>query len=322
MAKVDFSSDSSQQPSLDSEKSKESSKMSESSDLIIRTSDMNQPDLFHELDLSSRIDVFSAYGLTLTGMDEKTQVIYFQQLHLNKKTCPYLLEVIQSDRHPYTIMKLAHQIGMYIPPQQRTGLKTYQFYLQNIRYYEKVFERYHQPVPDLYELYLAQDPVSILMKFRDEEILLPEFRFDRNYTDRKQMLTDFIVKNISGHGHFKLDSNSRRSYSSKAKVISYTEPGQKLLYSTSDLLKLIDLRREVIWKDSTYQAAFSRLSLHHLRQQILEKFEQWKHRDGYLQFSGPPELARILSHLETLLVIDVRTDTGAYLGYPQIAVAF
>lgn len=322
---------------------------SECRDIVVRETrslSLARVDQLPQLDLESWVDLFSAYRLSMAGLTKETQAIYLQQLRLSKRTMPYLLEVILSNRHPYTIIKIAHKIGMYIPPRERIGLKAYRFFLHNINYYEPVFDRSSQSVPSFYEIFLSRHPVALLMKFRDDEILQGNYIFNRNFSDRRQMIEDFLERNITNQGKFELDSNSRRSYSGRAKIITFTqtlpmireqkdgdtqrthntqrtqEKQRTLHFTVNELLKLVDLRQGLIWKDIQKRESFSRLSLHHLRQQILMKFQQWRHRDMTFQFNGPPELKQLLDALEIILAADDRNDTGAYLGYPQIAVSF
>jgi hypothetical protein len=271
-------------------------------------------------------DIFLAYGLSPSGLSEEEIAQMINNISQTKKTFGVLQEVVNSNRHPYTVMTISAKVGMFIPPRKRIGLEAYNFFLQNIKYYENTFERSGQQVPNLYDIYMAKDRINLLMKFRDDEILRPGFRFSRNYANRKDMITSFIENNILIHGQFTLESNSRKAYSTKAKVITFIEfvNGQtrKFFYSTDELIMLIDMPRRTVWRDPQgftnpqNHLAFSRLSLHHLRQQILEKFEQWRQRDGLGQFVPPVQLSNILMTLETILAGDVRNDVNAYLGNP------
>lgn len=286
------------------------------SSLQIVTYDQNKPIM------SYIIDIFSAYGLCPSGLSDEEIAKISESISQTKKTFPFLQEVIHSNRYPYTIMTIAAKVGMFIPPRKRVGLDTYNFFLSNIKYYEAIFERATQPIPTFYDIYMSNDKVSLLMKFKDNEILQPNYKFSRNYSTRKEMIEKFIENNIMIHGHFFLEYNSRKVYGTKAKVITYVEKQKKLSYSTDEFLLLVDLQRGVIWKESqgfhnpNQDLAFSRLSLHHLRQQILEKSNQWKNRDGAVQYNGPQELCNILVILENLLVNDIRNEISAYLGNP------
>lgn len=275
--------------------------------------------ILSELDPASISDIFRAYDLPCSSISMNQVNIYLTEFQ-RKKTFNHLLDVIISNRSAYTIMKHSNKIGMYIPLKFRHGIKAYEYYLDNIRYYELTFSRCDQLAPSLIDIYLSKDRVNLCLKFRDNEILKPGYIFDRNYDSRLSMIQNFIEQNINIYGQFYLKSNSRKCYTNKSKSIMYSEPGQRYLYGTQDLLKLVDIKRKIIWKDS--KQSFSLLSLHSLRQQILEKFEQWKHRDGYLQFSAPSDLSKILSYLEIILESEKKFHTGSYLGNPQIAVSF
>lgn len=270
-------------------------------------------------------DVFSAYRLSSIGLSNGEISRLLDNIKQVKKTFPYLLEAINSNRHPRTIMIIGAKIGMYIPPRKRVGIDAYNFFLNNIKYYEATFERINQQVPTLYEIYMSKDRVGLLMKFKDDEIMKPGYKFSRNYSSREEMINNFIKNNILPYGEFKLESNSRRVYSGKAKVIVYNEPGVGTLkYTAAELLKLFDYGKGIVWKDQQgpillqSQYIFSKLSLLQLRQLILEKLEQWRHRDGYGQYNGPNELVTILNSLERILSNEVRNDAGAYLGNPVL----
>lgn len=273
-------------------------------------------------------DILLAYGLSPGGLNEDEITNLISNITQSKKTFSALQEAVNSNRYPYTIMKIAAKVGMFIPPRKRIGLEAYKFFIHNIKYYDNTFERCGQQVPNLYDIYMSKDRINLLMKFRDNEILRPGFRFSRNYSNRKEMITNFINNNILTHGQFSLESNSRKAYSTKAKVIMFTEyvngQIQKFLYGTDEFINLIDIPRRLVWRDPQgfrnpqTHLAFSRLSLHHLRQQILEKFEQWRQRDGFGQFMAPSKLSNILTSLENILAGDVRNDINAYLGNPML----
>jgi len=269
------------------------------------------------------MDIFLAYGLCPSGLNETEISKIVDNISRVKNTYQFLHEAVNSNRYPYTIMTISSKFGMFIPPRKRIGLDAYDFFLNNIKYYESTFDRVSQQVPNLYEIYMANDKVSLLMKFRDDEILKHPYKFTRNYSDRKDMIQSFIDNNITIHGQFSLDINTRKVYGSKAKVIKYQEAGSPVkVYSTDEFCLLVDHHRGIIWKDPkgyldpSGENAFSRLSLHHLRQQILEKSNQWKSRDLAFQYNGPPELYNILIILENLLINDSRNDVSAYLGCP------
>lgn len=273
-------------------------------------------------------DIFIAYGLSISGLKSDEKYRLLTEISHTKKTFPYLREIIKSDRHPHTVMRLSSKVGMYIPPRKRVGLNAYRFYLANIKYYETILDRPFIDVKILtiHDIFMAKDRLAFLMKHRDDEILKPEFKFSKTYENRKDMLEKFILNNILVYGEFSLKNNSRTSYSTKARVIIYNEPTQKITmsYSTAELLQLFDLSRGVLWKNpQAFYApredlAFSRLSLLHLRKQILEKFNQWRHRDNAHYINGSAELYQILVNLEHILINEVRNNVGAYLGNPQL----
>jgi len=270
-------------------------------------------------------DIFRAYGLSTSGLNHEEQLIVLIELSKLRRTFNFLKEVIESDRYPRTVMLLASKVGMYIPPFRRIGLRAYEFYLANIKYYETVLERPSMElrIPSLNEIFMAKDRISFLMRCRDDEILRPGYKFSRRYDDRREMIKKFITDNILPLGEFRLQNNSRSSYSSKTKTIIYNDTKTTISYSVAELLKLFDLSRRVLWKDSRgftspqKDLAFSQLSLLHLRQQILEKFGQWRDHNSY-QSSGSKDLYQVLTSLDLILIDEPRYDIGAYLSTPRL----
>lgn len=231
-------------------------------------------------------DYITAYQLSGIGCTPKELNDLCSELRQAKRTFSLLEEAVLSDRHPYTIMMIAAKIGMYIPPRKRVGVEAYNFLVSNIHYYDNVSQSAKSLT--INEVLLSRDRIGFLMRFRDNEILKAGYKFSRNYSSRLEMIQNFITNNVLVHGEFKLESNSRHLYGTKAKVIRCIKGEEHLRYSTTELLSLLNER------------SFSKLSLHHLKQQILEKLEQWKHRD-HCQNSDSPQLLSLLGRLEHLL---------------------
>lgn len=273
-------------------------------------------------------DIFFAYGLSMSDSNADEKIRLLTEISNTKRTFPYLQEIIKSDRYPRTIMLLSSKVGMYIPSRKRIGLSAYNFYLENIKYYEYILDRPFAgfKIPTIYDIFMAKNRVMFLMKHRDDEILRSEYNFPADYENRKDMIEKFITNNILIYGEFTLENNSRTSYSTKAKakVIVYSDLKTTLRYSISELLNLFDLSKGVVWKNPQGFAnphpdlAFNNLSLLHLRQQILEKFGQWRNRDNAHYIYGSTELYQILTYLENMLINEIRNDAGAYFGSPQL----
>jgi len=260
------------------------------------------------------LDFFLAYGFSMSGMNSNQQAEnIFIHLGKIKRTFPLLNEAIFSDRHPYTIMKIAGEMGMYIPPKSRLGLAAYRFFIHNLKYYEEVLE---QPDPTIYEIIMATDSVQFLMKFKDHQILKAGYKFTRNYKDRREMIEQFIQENILQYGKFQLTTHSRKVYDTKAKTIEYKDHKEKLHFSVNDFLDKVDLKNRRVMKTQT--EAFTNLSLIHLRQQLLKQIEQWYQRDGYMQNYISKSLQNLLNALERILQNEVKSDISAYLGQPII----
>ena len=207
-------------------------------------------------------------------------------------------------------MIIASKIGMHIPPKQRVGPKAYKFFRDNIKYYEVTFDRGSEAPPTLQDIYMSRNRVNYLMKFRDEEIVKKGTRFTSDYNDRLEMIKDFIRDNVSVHGEFGLANNSRHSYTTKAKVITFTNGSGVREYSVKELILQLGPNN------------FAPIALYRLRQLILEKLEQWRHRDGFSEPNGPLELYSLLnlleSHLSSNPEYKVMTQRSAYLGNPIV----
>ena len=101
---------------------------SDSSSLQTISYDQNTPAF------SYIMDIFLAYGLCPSGLNETEISKIVENISRVKKTFPFLQEVINSNRHPYTIMNISAKFGMFIPPRKRVGLDAYNFFLNNIKY--------------------------------------------------------------------------------------------------------------------------------------------------------------------------------------------
>lgn len=242
------------------------------------------PSLARHLDYDP--DYITAYQLSVIGCTSKELIDLCSELRQAKRTFSLLEEAVLSDRHPYTIMMIAGKVGMYIPPRKRIGINAYNFFVSNIHYYDNVNQNAN--ALNIREILLSRDRIGFLMRFRDNEILKAGYKFSRNYSSRLEMIQNFINSNVLIHGEFRLESNSRHLYGTKAKVIHYIKGEERVRYSTSELFSVLN------------EKGFSKLSLHHLKQQILEKLEQWKHRD-HCQNSDSPQLLSLLGRLEHLL---------------------
>ncbi len=271
------------------------------------------------LSRSDLSDLFQAYGLESSGVSSGQIRELIEHLSSTKRTWSVLQEILESNRHPITVMKIAYKAGMLIPMKRRYGLDAYRHFLENVKYYDLITDEVKSL--DLYEIYLSIDPIKFLMRYRDSDLVQVGFIPGQ---DREEALRKFYRNTLEVYGTFTLESNSRSTYSTKAKVIRYRSPYEDIYYSASDLTILFDLSRGILWKDRQGfgdprpELAFNRLALHQLRQRILEKFEQWRNRDGFKQASGPPELHTILTGLENFLTNEPRNEISAYFGNPTL----
>lgn len=212
-----------------------------------------------------------------------------------QKTAQVVQEVWKSNRAPYTIMLSAAKVGMYIPPIHRVGIQAFNFFIENIRYYEKTFSRCRS-FPSKEEIFLSENKIDLLSQFRDDEILSIGVKWTPDYSDRKKMIQSFIDDNIiQERGIFSLDSNARSSYHPNARIILYTQKDTRIALNIEELGKAIDPVRRVVWKANN--ESFDPLSLLQLRSLILKKFSQWKDRTGHPD--GPNELLNLVYRLDS-----------------------
>jgi hypothetical protein len=231
-------------------------------------------------------DYITAYQLNGVGLSSKELNDLCLELRQSKRTFTLLEEAVLSDRHPYTIMILAGKIGMYIPPRKRVGLDAYNFFISNIHYYDNVITG-SKPLT-VYEVLMSRDRINFLMRFKDNEILRIGYKFSRNYSSRLEMIQNFITNNVLIHGEFKLTSNSPYLYSTKAKVIQFKIQNEHHKYSVIELSNILNAKQ------------FSKLSLQHLKQQILDKLQQWKYHPQAKDLNSP-QLINLLNRIETII---------------------
>lgn len=229
--------------------------------------------------MSADQDIFRAYGSYQTGLNKSQIQEKINHISALKKTYPFLRDVVFSDRLPSTIIREANKIGMFIPIAKRYGLHAYNFYINNIEYFETIFDRNNAPYPSHEEIIRTSDKYKLLSMYRDDEIFSNGKSVIFNYDDRKEMLSKYIDENYIFIGHFTIDSNSRSIYSYSLPLITYTEDNLKEHYSIGELIKLYDVNSRIILKKNG--GAFNPLSLLQLRHIILEKICKWKDKSGY-----------------------------------------
>ncbi len=271
-------------------------------------------------------EFFRSYGLSMIDIDQNKILEILSDISHKCSTFIYLREVILSDRQPYTIMILASKIGMYIPLSKRFGINTYEFYITNVRYYEKIITRNTEKlkIPSLYDIYMVKDRISFLLQYRDDEIIKPEYVFSDNYNTRIEMLNIFIKNNVNIYGNFRLECNFRSVYNNDIKLITYYNDKLTINYTTNELLDLFDLEYNKLWscdygyknKDKKY--AFNYLCLHMLRQIILEQLHKWNKMDYNYTIDKSNHLFQIFEHLDRILDKEIKNDISAYLGEHNI----
>ena len=266
------------------------------------------------------LEILGAYGLQQNFASKNEALIKIRALHKQKKTFNNLLSVIQSTRSAYDVMLHASHIGMYIPVTKRYGLEAYHFYMNNVKYYEKVMDRCELsvPPPKILDIFLGDNRMNLLLSLRDDEILTPPYTYSINYSDRVNMLKHFMHMNFDTIGEFDLPSNSRTVYGTKFCTIFYScfivsnNSIAEFEYSTEEFLRLIDEDSKCVYTDTAKKHIFSELSLLGLRKKILEKLAQWKIRDNNNDIAAP-RLYKIFQKLDRILDSKNRISSAAYL---------
>lgn len=117
-----------------------------------------------------------------------------------KKSCDLYTTIekaILSSRYPKEIIELAKSVGMNIPIIHRYGIKTYNYFIENIIYYENVLFNYEAEKSfiklDKKTLINTEDPHLYLSFFSDFEILQ---HFDVVYHTRKELINNVLLKYI------------------------------------------------------------------------------------------------------------------------------
>ncbi len=272
--------------------------------------------LFPQLPNEFKYEIVRAYGLIDNYSDEELNK-KVKMISEMKKTYPNLLKVLYSNRHPYTIMLLASNIGMYIPGSKRHGIIAYQFYLANVKYYETVITR--EQIPTLKDIYMNDDKLSLLLSMKDDQILVSNYTYTINYSDRLVMLKNFIKTNIDVYGYFELRSNTRSIYNSDNPSMFYFNnllfceqiASSSHHYSTTNFLKLIDEKNRCVYANGEKTATFPNLALLQLRKIIIEKLVKWRLRDNSDEI-GSSKLYKIQQKLDKVLENESRISSEVF----------
>lgn len=287
------------------------------SNVICIPSNIIEKEIYQSIPLEYKYEIVRAYGL----FDNYTEEELNKKIKLiseTKKTYSNLLNVIYSSRHPYIIMLIASNIGMYIPGSKRYGSVAYSFYIANVKYYEKIINKDNN-IPTLKDIYMSDKKLDLLLSMRDDQILVSNFTYTINYSDRLAMLKNFIKTNIDVYGYFSIPSNSRSIYNSESPSIFYSNTSINMNYSTSIFLKLIDENEKCVYTSFEKTAMFSFLPLLHLRKLILEKLVKWRLRDNNDDIAAP-KLYKIVQKLDKVLENQTRISLEIFFKTHTISI--
>lgn len=231
--------------------------------------------------MSADQEIFKAYGLSQVGLLVEDINDILNNLSVQKKTYCYLQSVIFSNRDPAHIISIANKVGMYIPNSHRVGIKTYNFFINNIEYYESVLDtiNYNISYPEQEDIFLTDDKLTLLMKYPDHMIRKKTFVLYPEYSDRKVMIRQFISDNYDSIGYFTCESNLHSNYNQYANLFVYSSNKDKLAYCLSQLQNAVDLNSKCMWKQMNEK--FHPLTVRHLYKTLQIKQCRWKLYDGY-----------------------------------------
>lgn len=250
-------------------------------------------------------DIIKCYDLTIEDLTNEEIDQLLQLIAHSKKTYPFLIQCIESNRYPYTVMVIASKVGMYIPPIKRYGLATYKYFIRNLKYYENVLQRDQTKYmsPNIHEIYLSDNPIEYLQKFRDDEILIPGIIFSRNYKTRMEMLNRYINENFFSHGRFILLGTNKELYNITP-LFSFDFKTQR---------KTIDLT-EV--KELVSSGKLHALALFSLYIEIYKFMNQYRRNDCSVIIWD--DFKSIIGMIDKKIKDEWKIDESNYLGFLKI----
>lgn len=256
--------------------------------------------------------ILRVYNIAYTNIGKENIRRILKNLNDTKFTFTYLLEVLESNRYPIQIIKVAKKVGMFIPPMYRFGIHAFSYFINNIKYYEDVLIKDSKKSPTIYEIFYSQNRVKFLMGFRDDQLMLKEYSFSKRNINRLKFINEFIKNNITSKGEFRLLSNSRYMYKSNSKCIKYISNLGEQYFSVDDIIKHTNTTNKRI--KNPIGGFFEELSLLTLFKRILEKFSFWKRRENDVNTAFPDNMSKLLTLLENILNKKFVLDKESYLG--------
>lgn len=227
------------------------------------------------------IDFFRAYGLSQLGLTRNEIEQILTQLSQQKATFNVLKAVIYSDREPSYIFNIAKSIGMYIPPSYRVGLKTYEFFIANIEYYETSMKYTNDEYPSDKEIFLSYDKVALIMKYSDYWLLGKGYTINIEYSDRKKMIEKYIIDNYDSIGYIKSDTNNKNVVDLNSYIFTYSTTLSKTAYTPLLLSSLVDVENKCVWLTPDKKNKFHPLTILYLKKMLEDKINKWENTGIY-----------------------------------------
>lgn len=233
-------------------------------------------------------DILLAYHFDPSQISKTKCQKLLDELKKTKLTYSFVLETVESDRTPETVLIHSEKIGMFIPAEHRYGLNTYLYYLNNVEDYEIVLKS--DPMakfPSQIELFVCENPVALLKQFKDYQIINSVDTLIKSFSSRDDLLKSYVESNIMCYGRFSVPINSIETYEDEdCKTVFFTKGDNTKGYSISDMIDKIE----------SGNSRWENLTLLHLRLILLKKVSLW--RELYSKYETPDSVIQLIDSLE------------------------
>jgi hypothetical protein len=175
------------------------------------------------------VDIFNAYGLVSKhyNLEEKKRI---EESLSRKRTYPFVKKILEGDRDAKAVLSCASEVGMFIPPNYRFGEHAFQYFLRNIRYYDRI------PVPldrpgrvsetlDPLTEAISEHPEEKLAQIPDEQLITFAKTLGKTgwtHRSRKELISG-IIELVRNQGHFEFLTNERDLYEKGKRVIKFSD---------------------------------------------------------------------------------------------------
>lgn len=232
-------------------------------------------------------DILVSYHFDPLELSKSRCQKLLDELKKTKLTYPFILETVESDRTPETVLRHSEKIGMFIPAEHRYGLNAYLYYLNNVEEYEIVLDSdLTSKFPSQIELFVCENPITLLKQFKDYQIINSVDTLIKSFDSREDLLKSYIEANITSCGRFSVPINSIESYENiDCKTVFFTKGDSIKSHSISDMIDKID----------SGNTKWDNLCMLHLRLVLLKKVSLW--RELYSKYETPDPVIQLIDSL-------------------------